>query len=62
MPNLWAVGEIAGGFFAFNHPGGAGLTKGAVFGRMVGKAAAEEARSERPLVNGKANGTTKAFE
>jgi succinate dehydrogenase/fumarate reductase flavoprotein subunit len=21
MPGLWAVGEISGGFFAFNHPG-----------------------------------------
>lgn len=45
MPGLWAVGEISGGFFAFNYPGGTGLTKGAVFGRIAGKAAAE--RSQR---------------
>ncbi|KAL3424381.1 fumarate reductase flavoprotein subunit [Phlyctema vagabunda] len=44
MPGLWAVGEIAGGFFAFNYPGGTGLTKGAVFGRIAGSAAAERAR------------------
>ncbi|KAI0097527.1 FAD binding domain-containing protein [Nemania sp. FL0031] len=44
MPGLWAVGEIAGGFFAFNYPGGAGLTKGAVFGRIAGRAAAETAK------------------
>ena len=40
MPELWVVGEISGGFFAFNCPGGAGLTKGAVFGRIAGEAAA----------------------
>ncbi|KAH6674830.1 FAD binding domain-containing protein [Halenospora varia] len=44
MPGLWAVGEIAGGFFAFNYPGGTGLTKGAVFGRIAGRAAAQRAR------------------
>ncbi|KAI0548198.1 FAD binding domain-containing protein [Xylaria curta] len=43
MPGLWAAGEIAGGFFAFNYPGGAGLTKGAVFGRIAGRAAAYRA-------------------
>jgi tricarballylate dehydrogenase len=45
MPGLWAVGEIAGGFFAFNYPGGSGLTKGAVFGRIAGQAAAKRAKS-----------------
>ncbi|KAL4874308.1 succinate dehydrogenase/fumarate reductase flavoprotein [Aspergillus karnatakaensis] len=44
MPGLWAVGEIAGGFFAFNYPGGSGLTKGAVFGKIAGEAAARRAR------------------
>ncbi|KAI9372306.1 FAD/NAD(P)-binding domain-containing protein [Aspergillus egyptiacus] len=44
MPGLWAIGEIAGGFFAFNYPGGSGLTKGAVFGRIAGEAAAKRAR------------------
>ncbi|KAL4862117.1 hypothetical protein BDV12DRAFT_190631 [Aspergillus spectabilis] len=45
MPGLWAVGEIAGGFFAFNYPGGSGLTKGAVFGKIAGEAAAQRSRS-----------------
>jgi tricarballylate dehydrogenase len=44
MPGLWAVGEISGGFFAFNYPGGAGLPKGAVFGRVAGQAAAKRAK------------------
>ncbi|PYI27888.1 FAD/NAD(P)-binding domain-containing protein [Aspergillus indologenus CBS 114.80] len=47
MPGLWAVGEIAGGFFAFNYPGGSGLTKGAVFGKIAGAAAAERAKTLR---------------
>ncbi|CBF87194.1 hypothetical protein AN2608.2 [Aspergillus nidulans FGSC A4] len=44
MPGLWAVGEIAGGFFAFNYPGGSGLTKGAVFGKLAGQNAAQRAK------------------
>ncbi|PHH78249.1 hypothetical protein CDD82_3145 [Ophiocordyceps australis] len=45
MPGLWAVGEISGGFFAHNYPGGTGLTRGAVFGRIAGRAAAERWRN-----------------
>jgi tricarballylate dehydrogenase len=37
MPNWWAVAEISGGLFYHNYPGGAGLTKGAVFGRIAGR-------------------------
>lgn len=40
MPGLWAIGEVAGGLFYHNYPGGAGLTKGAVFGRIAGREAA----------------------
>ncbi|OAL25817.1 hypothetical protein AYO20_10372 [Fonsecaea nubica] len=40
MLGLWATGEIAGGLFYHNYPGGAGLTKGAVFGRIAGREAA----------------------
>jgi tricarballylate dehydrogenase len=40
MPGLYATGEIAGGFFAHNYPAGAGLTRGAVFGRICGVNAA----------------------
>ena len=40
MPGLYAAGELVGGLFYFNYPGGAGLTSGAVFGREAGKRAA----------------------
>ena len=38
---LYAAGEIIGGLFFHNYPGGTGLTAGSVFGRMAGEAAAE---------------------
>ncbi|MGH2374091.1 MAG: FAD-dependent tricarballylate dehydrogenase TcuA [bacterium] len=37
---LYATGEITGGFFYFNYPAGAGLMRGAVFGRIAGEEAA----------------------
>jgi len=37
---LYAAGELVGGIFWFNYPGGSGLTNGAVFGRLAGKNAA----------------------
>ncbi|MDH3683400.1 MAG: FAD-dependent tricarballylate dehydrogenase TcuA [Acidimicrobiia bacterium] len=40
MPNLYATGEIAGGFFYHNYPAGSGLVRGAVFGRIAGISAA----------------------
>ena len=40
IPGLLAAGELVGGLFYFNYPGGTGLTSGAVFGRIAGKAAA----------------------
>ena len=36
LPGLYAAGELVGGLFYFNYPGGAGLTSGAVFGRTAG--------------------------
>jgi tricarballylate dehydrogenase len=47
MPGLYATGEIAGGFFYLNYPAGAGLTRGAVFGRIAGTAAAARAAARR---------------
>ena len=38
---LYAAGEIIGGLFFHNYPGGTGLTAGSVFGRIAGEAAAE---------------------
>lgn len=43
IPGLCAAGELVGGLFFHNYPGGAGLTAGAVFGRRAGTAAAEHA-------------------
>ena len=43
IPGLYATGEITGSFFFHNYPGGAGLMRGAVFGRIGGANAAAEA-------------------
>jgi len=40
IPGLFACGELVGGLFYFNYPGGAGLTSGAVFGRVADTQAA----------------------
>jgi len=40
---LYAAGELVGGIFYFNYPGGSGLTNGAVFGRIAGASAAAAA-------------------
>jgi tricarballylate dehydrogenase len=37
---LFAAGEMVGGLFYHNYPGGSGLTAGAVFGRIAGTSAA----------------------
>ena len=37
IPGLYAAGELVGGIFYFNYPGGSGLTNGAVFGRVAGE-------------------------
>jgi len=44
IPGLYAAGEMVGGLFYFNYPGGTGLMAGAVFGRMAGASAGEAAR------------------
>jgi tricarballylate dehydrogenase len=40
LPGLFAAGELVGGLFSGNYPGGSGLTAGAVYGRRAGAAAA----------------------
>jgi len=42
IPGLFAAGELVGGIFWFNYPGGTGLTNGAVFGRIAGRNAARK--------------------
>jgi tricarballylate dehydrogenase len=44
---LYAAGEIVGGLFYHNYPGGSGLTAGAVFGRIAGTQAAAHAAADR---------------
>jgi tricarballylate dehydrogenase len=40
IPGLYAAGELVGGLFHGNYPGGTGLTAGTVFGRRAGTHAA----------------------
>jgi tricarballylate dehydrogenase len=40
---LYAAGELVGGLFYFNYPGGTGLMSGAVFGKIAGTSAARGA-------------------
>ncbi|HEX5796663.1 MAG TPA: FAD-binding protein, partial [Geminicoccaceae bacterium] len=47
IPGLYAAGELVGGLFYFNYPGGTGLTAGAVFGRLAGASAARAALERR---------------
>jgi tricarballylate dehydrogenase len=39
MRGLYAAGELVGGLFYFNYPGGSGLASGTVFGRIAGTSA-----------------------
>ncbi len=41
IPGLFAAGEIVGGLFSGNYPGGSGLTAGAVLGRLAGSSGAQ---------------------
>jgi tricarballylate dehydrogenase len=41
IPGLFACGELVGGLFYFNYPGGTGLTSGSVFGRIAGRESAK---------------------
>jgi tricarballylate dehydrogenase len=41
IKGLYAAGEMVGGIFYLNYPGGSGLMSGSVFGRIAGKYAAK---------------------
>ena len=45
IPGLFAAGELVGGIFYHNYPGGTGLMSGSVFGRIAGTEAAQGLRS-----------------
>ena len=42
VPGLYAAGEMVGGLFYHNYPGGSGLMAGAVFGKIAGDSAAAD--------------------
>lgn len=46
IPGLFAAGEMVGGIFYQNYPGGSGLMSGAVFGKLAGTAAAQFAEEK----------------
>ena len=43
IPGLYGAGELVGGIFYENYPGGSGLMSGSVFGRRAGRYSAEHA-------------------
>ena len=45
IQGLYACGEMVGGLFHFNYPGGTGLVSGAVFGKIAGASAAQRANA-----------------
>ena len=47
LPGLYGAGELVGGLFYFNYPGGTGLMSGAVFGRIAGASAGAQAVGNR---------------
>ena len=47
IPGLHAAGELVGGIFYHNYPGGSGLSSGMVFGRRAGATAARFALGRR---------------
>ena len=56
IPGLFACGELVGGIFYFNYPGGSGLTNGSVFGRIAGARAAATAAAALPAGQGRGSG------
>ena len=46
IEGLFAAGEMVGGIFYFNYPGGSGLINGAVFGKIAGESAGRAAVRE----------------
>ena len=47
IPGLYAAGELVGGLFYFNYPGGTGLMAGSVFGKIAGENAAVFAKERK---------------
>ena len=47
IPGLYAAGEMVGGLFYYNYPGGSGLSAGMVFGRLAGTSAGQDALAKK---------------
>jgi len=47
IPGLYAAGELVGGLFYSNYPGGTGLMSGSVFGRLSGASAANHVKNNQ---------------
>ncbi|RTR35181.1 FAD-binding dehydrogenase [Robertmurraya yapensis] len=52
IPGLYAAGELVGGLFYFNYPGGTGLMAGSVFGKVAGNHAAKFSEKRNSTVFG----------
>ncbi|KAI5859977.1 FAD/NAD(P)-binding domain-containing protein [Durotheca rogersii] len=52
IDGLWCAGELLGGLFWDNYPGGSGLTMGTVMGRIAGREAANRAETRPPVERG----------
>ena len=60
IQGLYAAGELVGGLFYFNYPGGTGLMAGSVFGRIAGNSAGEAAIQAMPGGTGQGVGAATA--
>jgi tricarballylate dehydrogenase len=56
IKGFYAAGEAVGGFFSGSYPGGASLSRNAVFGRIAGTAAARYARTATAVAGTSADG------
>ena len=45
ITGLYAAGELVGGIFYFNYPGGSGLINGSVFGKLAGATATADLKT-----------------
>ena len=43
IQGLYAAGEMVGGLFYYNYPGGSGLSAGMTFGKLAGETAGRDA-------------------
>lgn len=49
LKGLFAAGEMVGGIFYDNYPGGSGLMSGAVFGKLAGSSAVQYSKEKEAV-------------